>query len=349
MIDILYHVLEFFIEAIILVVAIIATIGGSIAAASIQKQAHDKDEGMLHISSYNEKLDEMSDIFRQEVMEKDEYKAYLKEQKKQEKAQQKKAKETTPRYFLLQFKGDIAASQLTMLRKEIDVIIDNYQEGDEVLVNLESPGGYAHEYGLAASQLVRLREKHIPLTVLVDRVAASGGYMMACVANHIVAAPFAVIGSVGVYAGMPNFNRLLKKFDIDYEEMTAGKYKRTLTVLGENTEEGRKKFQEDIDNMHTLFRYHIAKYRPQLDVDMIATGETWHAIDALKIKLIDEINTSDTFIMDKMQKHEVFMMEYKFPKTAREKLGLAAHSMVDGCFNAVSNYVNKAKTLKKVA
>ena len=108
-------------------------------------------------------------------------------------------------------------------------------------------------YGLAASQMQRIRDKKLKLTVCVDKVAASGGYMMAVVADKIIAAPFAVLGSIGVLAQVPNFHRLLKKHDVDFEMLTAGKYKRTLTMFGENTDKGREKFQEDIEDTHVLF------------------------------------------------------------------------------------------------
>ncbi|MGK3627588.1 protease SohB, partial [Acinetobacter sp. A11] len=147
--------------------------------------------------------------------------------------------------FVLDFKGDIQASAVENLREEITLILATAKAGrDRIVVRLESPGGMVHGYGLAAAQLVRLRDAGFHLTICVDKVAASGGYMMACIANEIIAAPFAIVGSIGVVAQVPNFNRLLKEHNVDFELYTAGQYKRTVTMFGENTPEGKAKFEE---------------------------------------------------------------------------------------------------------
>ncbi|EOC0549542.1 protease SohB, partial [Cronobacter sakazakii] len=199
---------------------------------------------------------------------------------------------------------------------------------DEVLVRLESPGGVVHGYGLAASQLQRLRERQIPLTIAVDKVAASGGYMMACVANNIVAAPFAIIGSIGVVAQIPNFNRLLKRNDIDIELHTAGQYKRTLTLLGENTEEGREKFREDLNETHHLFKEFVHSMRPSLDIDAVATGEHWYGVQAKEKGLVDEISTSDDLIIARMAEREVVSLRYMQRKRLMDRFtGSAAQSL----------------------
>ncbi|EGT4952934.1 protease SohB, partial [Cronobacter sakazakii] len=195
-------------------------------------------------------------------------------------------------------------------------------------VRLESPGGVVHGYGLAASQLQRLRERQIPLTIAVDKVAASGGYMMACVANNIVAAPFAIIGSIGVVAQIPNFNRLLKRNDIDIELHTAGQYKRTLTLLGENTEEGREKFREDLNETHHLFKEFVHSMRPSLDIDAVATGEHWYGVQAKEKGLVDEISTSDDLIIARMAEREVVSLRYMQRKRLMDRFtGSAAQSL----------------------
>ena len=130
------------------------------------------------------------------------------------------------------------------------------------MVRLESGGGLVHGYGLAAAQLVRLKDAGLTLTVCVDKVAASGGYMMACVADKVVAAPFAVIGSIGVVSQLPNFHKWLKNHDVDYEMFTAGDYKRTVTVFGENDAEDRAKYQEELEQTHALFKHFVNTYRP---------------------------------------------------------------------------------------
>ncbi len=167
---------------------------------------------------------------------------------------------------------------------------------DELILNLESPGGVVNGYGLLASQLERVREKGIHLTVCVDNVAASGGYLMSCVANKIVAAPFSYVGSIGVVAQIPNFNKVLKNHDVDYELVTAGKYKRTLTMFGENTEEGREKFRQELVMIHDRFKAIVAKYRPNMDVEQFATGEFWLATDAKERGLVDQIDTFDAYL-----------------------------------------------------
>ena len=224
-----------------------------------------------------------------------------------------------PNLYVLDFKGDIKASQADALSNSVTAILSAARENDEVLIRLESPGGSVSGYGLAASQLQRIRDKNIPITVCIDKVAASGGYLMACVAHTIVAAPFAIIGSIGVVAQLPNFNRWLKKHNIDIELLTAGEYKRTLTVLGENTPKGREKFKEDLECIHTAFRNYVLNNRQQLDIDEVATGEHWLASDAYKLKLIDFIQTSEDCIINKMQSFKVWRINTTTPPSLIEK------------------------------
>ncbi len=226
-----------------------------------------------------------------------------------------------PRLFVLDFDGDIHASAVCELRRQITAVISTAdKEKDKVLLRLESPGGVVHGCGLAASQLSRLRDAGIELTVAVDKVAASGGYMMACVANKIVAAPFSVVGSIGVVAQIPNINRLLKEKNVDIEMHTAGKYKRTLTMLGENDEEGRQKFIEDLELTHELFKAHITNYRPQLDIENIATGETWYGQQAVDNQLVDEVKTSDDFILTAAKSMDIYLLEIAHKESFVEKL-----------------------------
>nr|WP_275661665.1 protease SohB [Cronobacter sakazakii] len=229
---------------------------------------------------------------------------------------------------VLDFKGSIDAHEVSALREGVGGVRAVENPADEVLVRLESPGGVVHGYGLAASQLQRLRERQIPLTIAVDKVAASGGYMMACVANNIVAAPFAIIGSIGVVAQIPNFNRLLKRNDIDIELHTAGQYKRTLTLLGENTEEGREKFREDLNETHHLFKEFVHSMRPSLDIDAVATGEHWYGVQAKEKGLVDEISTSDDLIIARMAEREVVSLRYMQRKRLMDRFtGSAAQSL----------------------
>ncbi len=239
------------------------------------------------------------------------HKAQKKKHKQEAKAAKAKAKlgevltEGKPRVWVLDFKGSMDAHEVNSLREEITAVLAAFKPQDQVVLRLESPGGVVHGYGLAASQLQRLRDKKIPLTVTVDKVAASGGYMMACVADKIVSAPFAIVGSIGVVAQMPNFNRFLKNKDIDIELHTAGQYKRTLTFLGENTEEGREKFREELNETHQLFKDFVKRMRPSLDIEQVATGEHWYGQQAVEKGLVDEINTSDDVILNLMEGREV--------------------------------------------
>ncbi len=218
---------------------------------------------------------------------------------------------TRKRVYVLQFAGDIRASQVESLRHEITAIIAAHRPGDEVILRLDSPGGVVHGYGLAASQLQRLRDAGVRLVVTVDKIAASGGYLMACVADQIVAAPFAVIGSIGVVAQLPNLHKLMQKHDIDFEVLTAGKFKRTLTVFGENTEEGRAQFLRELDQTHQLFQSVIAQYRPQVALDEVADGRTWYGSQALELGLVDALQTSDSLLVAAAQSADVIDLRWR--------------------------------------
>ncbi|EHU1824786.1 putative protease SohB [Acinetobacter baumannii] len=248
--------------------------------------------------------------------------------------------------FVLDFKGDIQASAVENLREEITLILATAKAGrDRVVVRRESPGGMVHGYGLAAAQLVRLRDAGFHLTICVDKVAASGGYMMACIANEIISAPFAVVGSIGVVAQVPNFNRLLKEHNVDFELYTAGQYKRTVTMFGENTPEGKAKFEEELQQTHVLFKHFVEKYRPQLNVDKVATGEHWYGQDALDLNLVDKLQTSDEYLLALLPQHDVYVINTRKKATLGEKLGLQAAQMTDSLIPAVMNKV--ADTLAK--
>lgn len=233
------------------------------------------------------------------------------------------------RVWVLDFHGDLKASQTEHFAQEISAIIDVASEEDEVVIRLESAGGLVHAYGLAAAQMDRLSAAGLITTVCIDKVAASGGYMMACTAQHIKAAPFAVIGSIGVVAQVPNIHRLLKKHDIDVELLTAGKYKRTLTVLGENTEEGKDKFLDDLENTHRLFKHYVAERRPTMDIDSLATGEIWYGSEALPQLLVDSVGTSEAYLTERMAQVQVYTVKLEAPKTMGRKLGLAVSAGVE--------------------
>jgi serine protease SohB len=272
-----------------------------------------------------------------------------KDQRKHRKQMAKVAKKGEPdrdkNVFVLDFKGDIMASAVESLREEVTALLGVASEGDEVVVRLESAGGAAHSYGFAASQLARLRDGGLHLTVSIDRVAASGGYMMACVADHIIAAPFAIVGSIGVVAPLPNAHRLLERLGVDYENVTAGKFKRTVSPFAAITEEGRQKFQEQIEEVHTLFKNFVSENRPSLDIDLVATGEHWQGVRAAELGLVNELMTSDDYLMRKLADANIYRLTFRRPKSMRDRISgsvaTVAERLLDAVwsrFGAVSNH-----------
>jgi serine protease SohB len=294
--------------ALIVLIVVVVGVG--------QKQRR-SDRGHIEIRSVNDVIEAVGQTLKQAVLNPEALKQELKDEKKRLKLQakdQKKAlrsdEQKRQRIFVLDFDGDVQASAVEQLREEITAVLSIATSSDEVVVRLESPGGMVHSYGLAASQLSRIVTKDIPLTIAVDKVAASGGYMMACIANKIIAAPFALLGSIGVVAQIPNFHRLLKNKDIDVEVLTAGEHKRTLTMFGENTDKGREKFREELEDVHTLFKDFITEHRPQVNITEVATGEAWYGRRALTHQLVDELKTSDEYIVDKCITCDVFRVKY---------------------------------------
>lgn len=314
------------------IVGLLILIAGVVAIG--QRRPKDTD-GHIEVKDLNERFDNFEDDIRHSILFEDELKALHKAQRKEEKLEEKQRKKhkgeepTRQRVYVLDFDGDIKASAVENLREEISAILTLSKPDEEVLVKLESSGGMVHSYGLAASQLQRLVNAGLKLTISVDRVAASGGYMMACIGQKIIAAPFAIIGSIGVMAQLPNFHRLLKKHDVDVELHTAGEFKRTLTVFGENTEKGRRKFLEELEDTHVLFKQFVAEHRPQLTIDNIATGEVWYGTQAVANSLIDEIQTSDEFLLARRKDCDLFLIQYVVKKPWQEKLGLAAEASAE--------------------
>ncbi|NAX20892.1 protease SohB [Vibrio sp. V39_P1S14PM300] len=267
--------------------------------------------------------------------DKAEKKSEKEKNKSREKAIKQAAKEGTldskrePHLFVLDFHGSIDAKEVASLREEVTAILAVARDGDEVLLRLESGGGMVHGYGLASSQLDRLKAAGLPLTISVDKVAASGGYMMACIGDKIVSAPFAIVGSIGVIAQLPNFNKLLKKHNIEFEQLTAGEYKRTLTMFGENTDKARDKFKQELEETHGLFKDFIREHRPELDLDSVATGEHWFGSQAKALGLVDEIRTSDDLVVDACQNKTVLQVRYVQKKKLTEKLAGVAGEAAD--------------------
>ncbi len=328
----------FFAKVATLLVAFVVVV--SVVVGASQKNKYGEGRGHLEITPLNQQFEDLKDTMliatTDESLQKAEEKKLIKAKKKLLSEQKKTAKNVSEsdatkrsKVYVLNFDGNISASAVGHLREEITAVLTQATPNDEVLLKLESAGGMVHSYGLASSQLDRLRKKNVPLTVCVDKVAASGGYMMACVADKILAAPFAIIGSIGVVAQMPNFNKVLKKHDVEFELLTAGEHKRTLTMFGENTEKGREKFIEELEETHQLFKEYVSTRRPQIDINKIATGEIWYGSRAKDIKLIDDIQTSDEYLVSRIEDADVFEVAYVFKKKLHQRLGIAAEESAD--------------------
>lgn len=319
---------SFLAKSVTVVLSIVAVL---VALAVLRSRGRGQSTGQLQVLKLNEFYKGLRERLELALLDKEQLKAHRKAQAKAEKAQKadRKTGDLKPRVYVLDFDGDIRASAVEHLRHEVTALLSLATAQDEVVVRLESGGGMVHSYGLASSQLARIRQAGVPLTICVDKVAASGGYMMACIGDRILSAPFAILGSIGVVAQLPNVHRLLKKHDVDFEVLTAGDYKRTLTVFGENTEKGRKKFQEELEITHELFKDFVAHYRPQLDIQEIATGEIWLGQAALSKQLVDELKTSDEYLSERAKTADLFQLHYAQKKSLQERVGLAASGMLD--------------------
>jgi serine protease SohB len=324
----------FLAKTVTIVVAIVFIVRGLFAAVQHEREM---SREKVTVKKLNRHYEYLRDALQEEMASGFERKKMLKEKKQQWKEEKKKAKagelQEKKKIFVLNFRGDIKASAVASLREEVTAVLTVAKPTDEVLVRVESSGGVVHGYGLAASQLQRIKQKNIPLTISVDKVAASGGYLMACVANQILAAPFAVVGSIGVISQVPNFNRLLKKHDIDYEEITAGEYKRTLSIFGENTEKGRQKFVEQVEEVHSSFKDFLQEHRPQIELGAVATGEYWYGKRALDLKLVDQLATSDDYLFAANESSDIYEVTYKPKETLREKLAAGLEESLQRVLN----------------
>jgi serine protease SohB len=312
----------FLLKTLTIVIAVIAVI---VAAAAAQRRA--THEG-LEVEDLNKKYRKLSDGLRDAVSSKEQQKKAAKERKAEAKAKAKQGS-SRPRSFVIDFKGDLKASAVGSLREEVSAVLDVATPDDEIILRLENHGGIVHEHGLAASQLARIRDREIPLVVCVDKVAASGGYLMACVGSQVYAAPFAILGSIGVLAQIPNFNRMLDSHGVDFEQVTAGQYKRTVTMFGKNTDEDRAKLKAELEDVHALFKDAVAKYRPALDLDKVATGEHWYGTRALDLGLADELKTSDEVLAERATDRDLFHVTYKIKQPLQKRLMSNVESAIE--------------------
>jgi len=355
--DFLYEYGLFLAKVVTFCVACVVVVGFLVMAGQNRRQIG--KAGHIEVRNLNEEFEDMTDTLDHAMMDKFQFKQLRKSQEKADKVQtkldkaeaKKQAKQekteglatvaeqeelpAKKRTFVLDFDGDLKASAVEFLRYEISAIISVAKVTDEVIMRLDSSGGMVHTYGLAASQLGRLNTANIPLTICVDQIAASGGYMMACMANHITAAPFALVGSIGVVAEVPNVHRLLKKHSIDVEVLTAGEHKRSLTIMGENTRKGREKFVEDLQQTHGLFKSWVKQQRPHLDLEKVANGDVWYGQQAIQMGLVDAVGTSDEVLLEAVKQSDVLLIEYVAKKTMGEKLGIAAATSLNVLGNRV--------------
>ncbi len=311
--DLLFDTLGFAAKGLVVFLTVAAIVGVIVVVTRRRRRAR----GSLEVRNLNERFEALGDGLRGLVLEPKAFKQLLKARKKDKPGPR-------PSVYVVDFDGDLLATAVESLREEVSAIVAAASPGDEVVVRLESPGGVVPHYGLAAAQLERLKAQKLQVTVCVDRVAASGGYLVACVADRVVAAPFAVIGSIGVVAQVPNLHRLLKKHDVDYEELTAGEYKRTVSLFGEITDKGREKFKAQLEETHGLFKDFVKAQRPALDVDAVSTGEYWLARRAKDLGLVDELATSDDYLLGKAKTANVYAVHYEPAEDWRERLGWAA-------------------------
>lgn len=302
-------------QTFLILFAIIAVI---LVIAMVAAKAQHKSE--IEIELLHKKYKRFGNLLKAQTLNKTERKEEKKKRKAEAKSQDEKSRLHEKKIFVIDFNGDIKASAVENLREEVTAVLSSATPQDEVVVRVESPGGVVHGYGLAAAQLIRVRERNIPLTICVDKVAASGGYMMSVTGNKILSAPFAIVGSIGVVAQVPNLHRVLKKHDVDYKEYTAGEYKRTVSLLGEITDKGEEKFKEQLEQTHVLFKDFVHRFRPQMDLSKIATGEYWYGEQALTLGLVDELRTSDDYLLALSEKHQVIKITHKHHESLSDKL-----------------------------
>lgn len=319
----------FLAKALTVLIVVLVAAAGVIALGARGRQ---RGRERLEVTKLNEHFQDMESTLKQALLDR---KALRRDSKALAKSR-KLDKSERRRVYVLDFHGDLKASQVDSLREEVTAVLTVASPKDEVVVRLESAGGMVPHYGLAASELARLRGTVAQLTVSIDRIAASGGYLMACVADRILAAPFAIIGSIGVVAQMPNFHRLLKKHDVDYELITAGRYKRTLTLFGANTDEGREKFKQEVEDTHVLFKDYIRRFRPNMDVEQVSTGEYWLGEHALALKLVDAIQTSDDYLLKASKDAELIHLHYHRKQPLGRRLSLSLESALQGLFGGES-------------
>ena len=329
--DYLVFLLKVFTIVLAITIPLLLIIGSS--------KGKSQPRGKLSITNLSDKFEEMGNAVKGSLMTPKELKKFNKDLSKEKKKKDKD--QTEDSIFVLNFKGDIQASEVEKLKQEVNAILLSETDCREVVIRVESGGGSAYAYGLCAAELKRLVDNKIYLTVCIDKVAASGGYLMSCVASKIIAAPWAIVGSIGVIAQLPNFHRLLKKNSIDFEMHTAGAFKRTLTTLGENTEEGREKFKSDLEDLHLIFKNFVKEQRPDVDTDIVATGEVWQGEDAVRVGLVDSLETSDNYLVGLSKGAKLFELEFVEKKNLTERFAFSMQLILEKSLMKFYDLINR--------
>ena len=331
LVDYLIFLLKVFTIALAITLPLLIIIGSS--------KNKSQQKGKLSITNLSDKFEDMGNALKGSLMNPKELKKFNKDLSKDKKKKNKTENEET--VFVLNFNGDIQASEVEKLKQEVNSILLSESECKEVVLKVESGGGSAYAYGLCAAELKRLVDNEISLTVCIDKVAASGGYLMSCVATKIIAAPWAIVGSIGVIAQLPNFHRLLKKNSIDFEMHTAGAFKRTLTTLGENTEEGREKFKSELEDLHLIFKNFVKEQRPQVDTEVVATGEVWQGEEAVKVGLVDSLETSDNYLVNLSKEAKLLEIEFVEKKNLTERFAFSMQLIIEKTLFKFYDLINR--------
>ena len=331
LVDYLIFLLKVFTIALAITLPLLIIIGSS--------KNKSQPKGKLSITNLSDKFEDMGNALKGSLMNPKELKKFHKDLSKDKKKKNKTENEET--VFVLNFNGDIQASEVEKLKQEVNSILLSESQCKEVVLKVESGGGSAYAYGLCAAELKRLVDNEISLTVCIDKVAASGGYLMSCVATKIIAAPWAIVGSIGVIAQLPNFHRLLKKNSIDFEMHTAGAFKRTLTTLGENTEEGREKFKSELEDLHLIFKNFVKEQRPQVDTEVVATGEVWQGEEAVKVGLVDSLETSDNYLVNLSKEAKLLEIEFVEKKNLTERFAFSMQLIIEKTLFKFYDLINR--------
>ncbi len=234
-----------------------------------------------------------------------------------------------PRLAVLRFQGlrDLNASGDQRLSEAIDEVLVNRDHFEEAVVIIDSPGGTTHGYGHAYALLERLSASGLKVTACIDRIGASGGYLMALPADRILAGPFAIVGSVGVVAGIPNVKRLLEEKGVSYRLFVAGDKKRVVHFADDDGPEVREYMDEKLAGIHTQFLQAVEKHRgDRVKLDEVRSGDHWSAEESVEkgLGLVDELQTSAEYLLERNREVALVMIERRVDITERFAGYLAA-------------------------